>query len=259
MPIEKDTNYDDTFLRDVNVAVLEALNNRIYWYNKWENEERKINVPFYYSMTGDDRFLIDAFVDDIPGKRIEQNYDVVPRGVVTLEETTIMSNEFTNPHVKVSRYIEDNNELKMVVSKIRNLPLQLTYDIKMRVASELDLYKCHQAIWNLLFQYQYFYFEHNFIRIDCSFVLPNAFQTKIERNITMTSDLYMEHSFRLDVHTYYPLFGDIERMPASNKVQWNLNFWKLRGSGAEKIDPLSTNFNQYPPDSSNKSENKRKL
>lgn len=256
MAIEKDMNYDDTFLRDVTVAVLETLNNRIYWYNKWENEKRKIDVPFYYSMTGDDRFLLDAFVDDIPGKRIEQNYDVVPRAIITLEETVIQSSEFTNPNVRVSRYIEDNSELKRVVSKIRSLPLQLTYDVKIRVASELDLFKCLQSIWNLIYQYQYFYFEHNFLRIDAAFRMPESLQIKIDRAQNMTSDIYMEHSTRLDVHTYYPLFGEIEKIPPINRVQWQHNFWKLQGSGAEKIDPLSTNFNQYPPEDKNKNNNR---
>lgn len=259
MAIEKHMNYDDTFLRDTTVALLATLHNRLYWYNIWHNETRKIEIPFYYSMTGDDRFLLDSFVDDIAGKRIEQNYDVIPRGIVTLESTSINSNEFTNPNVRISRYIEENAELKRVVSKLRSLPITLSYEIKIRVASELDLFKCQQAVWNLIYQYQYFYFEHNFIRIDASFRFPDEFQTKIARETNMTSDIYMDHTFRLDVHTYYPLFGEIERIPPINRVQWQNNIWKLKGSGAEKIDPLSTDFNQYPPDEATTGDTKSKL
>lgn len=254
MAIEKHMNYDDTFIRDVTVAFLATLHNRVYWYNIWHNETRKIEVPFYYSLTGDDRFLLDSFVDDIAGKRIEQNYDVIPRGVISLENTTIHSSEFTNPNVRISRAVEENDELKRVVSKLRALPLTLSYDIKIRVASELDLFKCQQAVWNLIYQYQYFYFEHNFIRIDAAFRFPDDFQTKIAREINMTTDVYMEHTFKLDVNTYYPLFGEIEKIPPINRVQWQNNIWKLQGSGAEKVDPLSPNFNQYPPENANKND-----
>lgn len=250
MAIENHKNFDDAFLRDVIVAFLAQLHNRLYWYNRWSNETVKIEVPFYYSLTGDDRFLLDSFVDDIAGKRIEQNYDVVPRGVVTLESTTIKSNEFTNPNVRISRYFEENAELKRVVSKVRTLPLTLGFDIKIRVASEIDLFKCQQAVWTLIYQYQHFYFEHSFIRIDASFKFPDEFQTKIAREINMTSDIYMEHNFRLDVNTYYPLFGEIERIPSINRVEWQNNIWRLKNSGAEDIKSIETK-NQYPAEDEN--------
>lgn len=255
MSIEKHLNYEDTFLRDVTVAFIAQLHNRVYWYNRWQNETRKIEIPFYYSMSGDDRFLLDSFVDDIPGNRIEQNYDVVPRGVVTMESTTIKSNEFTNPNVRISRVIEEDAELRRAVSKLRSLPLVIGYEIKIRVTSEIDLFKCQQAIWNLIYQYQYFYFEHNFIRVDASFRFPDEFQTKIAREIRMDTDVYMEHTFRLDVNTYYPLFGEIENIPPINKVQWQSNIWKLTGSGAENLDELKKN--QYPPDSADRTTENR--
>ena len=62
----------------------------------------------------------------------------------------------------------------------------------------------------------------------------------------MDTDIYMTHNFQLDVHTYYPLFGEIERIPPVNRVQWQSYIWKLAGSGAEAIDPLKSN--QYPPE-----------
>ena len=247
MSIEKLKNYEDTFLRDVTVAFIAQLHNRIFWYNRWQNEDKKIDVPFYYSMTGDDRFLLDSFVDDVVGQRIEQNYDVIPRGIVTYTTANVKSTEFTNPNVRISRTItDDDHELKSVMSKVRSLPMSISYDIKIKVASEQDLFKCQQAIWNLIYQYQYFYFEHNFMRIDASFRLPDEFQTTITRESKMDTDIDMTHNFQLDVHTYYPLFGEIERIPPVNRVQWQSYIWKLAGSGAEAIDPLKSN--QYPPE-----------
>lgn len=258
MPIETNYNFDGVFLRDVIVSTLAQLHNRIYWYNNWENEQRKIEVPFYYSLTGDDRFLLDSFVDDIPGKRIEQNYDRIPRGVITLESTKINSQELTNPNVRVNRVVEnlEKTELKRVLSKVRSAPMTVGFEIKVRVASEIDLFKCQEAIWNLIFQYKYFYFEYKFLRIDAFFRLPDEFQTKLNRDINMTSDIYIEQSFRLDVSTYYPMFGEIEPVAPINRVHWQNNIWRLNGSGAENIPDL-TKDNTYPPQSDDRGDQNR--
>lgn len=254
--IEHKFNYNDTFLRDVTVALLNELHNKITWNNVFSNQTKKVIVPFYYSLTGDDRFLMDSFVDDIPGKRIEQNYDKVPRGVVSLESTTVRSNELSNPNVKVNRYVEENEELRRVVSKMRSLPLTLSYDIRIRVATEGDLFKCQQAIWNLIYQYQYFYFDHNFVRLEAFFRMPDELTSKINREINMQSDVYMEKSFRLDIKTVYPLFGEIERIPSVNRVKWQNDIWRLDGSGATDNDDI-TKKNSYPPQDDSRSNQNR--
>jgi hypothetical protein len=252
MSIEQKDNFSDTFLRDVTVALLHELHEKLTWTNTFSNESRKVIVPFYYSLTGDDRFLMDAFVDDIPGKRIEQNYDKVPRGVISLESTAVRSNELTNPNVKVNRYVEENEELRRVVSKMRSLPITLAYEIRIRVASEIDLFKCQQAIWNLIYQYQYFYFDHNFLRLEAFFRMPDELVSKINRDVNMQSDIYMEKTFRLEVKTAYPLFGEIERIPSVNKVTWQNNIWKLSGSGATSNDDISKT-NSYPAQNDSRS------
>ncbi|MFV2014443.1 MAG: hypothetical protein ACC656_03365, partial [Candidatus Heimdallarchaeota archaeon] len=114
--------------------------------------------------------------------------------------------------------------------------------IKIRTASELDLFKSVQAIWNFLYQYQYFDFEHSFLRINAFMKLPDNDQTTIIRDIKMETSIYPEQKFTINVETYYPLYGETEYIPAVKKTLFKQYTWKLAGSGTE----AATIKNQYP-------------
>ena len=56
-------NKDDVILRNIIVGVLATLNNKMWWYQQNSATEKvKVNVPFYFSTTGDERFLMDMFL-----------------------------------------------------------------------------------------------------------------------------------------------------------------------------------------------------
>lgn len=223
-------NWYDVYLRDLVLSVKNELHNKIYFYNKWEDEYRKIDIPFYYSMSGDDNFILDSFYDDIPTSRIDGNYDKVPRGIFTLENWNMKTEEVTNPNVRISRLVDNYDILKRYVSKIRALPLTATFNIKIKVASEVDLFKIAESFWNLVYNYQYFDFEFKYFKIKAHFKMPDITHD-ISRDIKMDSEIYKTQTFTLNVQTYYPLFGELENIPPLKKVEWQHSIWKLNGSG----------------------------
>ena len=241
--VENKFNWEDVFLRDLIVSFMDVLNDRIYWVNNWEDESKKIEVPFYYSVTGGDDFLLDSFVDDVPDKRIELNYDKIPRGIVTLTSWKIKSDQLTNPNVRISRFVENNAMLKRVVSKVRALPMNATFEVKIKVSSELDLFKAVQAFWNFIYQYQYFDFEHNFLRINAFLKIPDDNTNTVLREVRMDSPIYPEQTFTINIETYYPLYGDIENIPAIKRTLFKQFSWKLSGSGSASE---SDSTNSYP-------------
>jgi hypothetical protein len=58
-------NFEDVFFRDLTVCVLDTLEGQIKWLNRFSSGDKFVQVPFYYSLTGDERFLLDSFQDDI--------------------------------------------------------------------------------------------------------------------------------------------------------------------------------------------------
>ena len=56
-------NKDNTILRYIIVALLAELKDKVYYYNQIDEDTlKKIPVPFFYSITGDGRFLMDNFL-----------------------------------------------------------------------------------------------------------------------------------------------------------------------------------------------------
>jgi hypothetical protein len=207
-------NFDDVFFRDLTVCVLDTLEGQIKWVNRFSSGNRAVNVPFYYSMTGDERFLLDSFSDDVVSENryTELNTDVIPRGHLTLTGFDVRSDEFANPNVWLKMVIENDVEIRKILTKIRAIPVSVKYDLSILLSSEIDIFKCSQAIMDTLWLYKFMYFEHNFLNIDAVMLLPDSNQIEIQREKNMTSDNTIKLTVSFEVQTYYPAF----RKPAMN-------------------------------------------
>ena len=101
-------NTDDSVIRHIIIGLLADLNNKVWFQRQVSANERKdIDVPFYYSITGDDQFLRDNFLfttasgDDCypdPGFA-DGNYDVIPRGVARISSISIESSKLVNKRI----------------------------------------------------------------------------------------------------------------------------------------------------------------
>ena len=98
-------NKDDSVLRHIIIGLLADLNDRVFFYIQRNNTSRiKIEIPFYYTISGDENFLHDNFlfdeIDD-PGEDVAiGHYDSIPRGVVTLSSVAIDSGSLINKYVR---------------------------------------------------------------------------------------------------------------------------------------------------------------
>jgi len=199
-------NFEDVFFRDLTVCVLDTLEGQVKWLNRFAAGDNYVNVPFYYSLTGDERFLLDSFQDDVVSQNrfVELNTDIVPRGHLTMTGFNIKSDEFANPNVWLRMVIENEVEIRKVLAKVRAIPISVNFDLAIMVNSEIDVFKCSQAIMDTLWLYRYMYFEHNFMNIDAIMIMPDTEQIEITREKNMSSDNAIKLSLSFEVHTYYP-------------------------------------------------------
>lgn len=203
-------NYDNTFIRNLTVCVLDTLENKIKWINRFTSGDVNVNVPFYYSLTGDERFLLDAFQDDIvsDGNRmVELNTDIIPRGHITLNSINILSDEFANPNIWLRTVVENDVETKNILAKLRAIPISVNYDMEIKLESEVDVFKCTQALMDTLWLYKYMYFEYNYMNIDAIMSLPDSNQININRDKDLSSDNTIKITISFEVNTYYPAFN----------------------------------------------------
>jgi len=201
-------NFEDVFFRDLTVCVLDTMEGQINWINRFTSGDVHVKVPFYYSMTGDERFLLDSFADDIVSENrfVELNTDMIPRGHLTMTGFNIKSDEFANPNVWLRMVVEDNKEVRRVLAKVRAVPLSVSYELSILLSSEIDIFKCNQALLDTLWLYRFMYFEHNFMNIDAVMVLPDSNQIEINREKNLTGDNTIKVTVSFEVHTYYPAF-----------------------------------------------------
>lgn len=222
------TNYKDLWLRNVLVGFLAYLQNRVNWVNEFENESLEVNVPFYGALSGDTRYILDAFKDDMAIDRVDMNTDPIPRGAVYIKSWAFKAEEFTNPNTYINSQIEIEDELQEVVAQCKMLPVKVSMHIDIIVDSEADVMKAWESLMTSLFIYKYFTFEHKRLPINANFSIPTDFDNPIVRDKSFGADSgkgSMIIPLDLDIHTVYPIFDYKNQITANKQVEWILQLW----------------------------------
>ena len=204
----KKFNYDDVFLRSLTLGAISEFYRKVRWINKWDDKEKLITVPVFYSLMGDDRFLLDAFVDDTVGDRPDLNIDPKPRATFVLKSSTIKRDEYANPNANIEYFKEENGILKKFIGKMRFLPIKASYEMSILLSKEIDYMKCQESLWEFFFAYKFFYIKYNSIRIDCILEIPDDKDFEITRElegIGKSGDTDKFIKFNFDIHSYFPI------------------------------------------------------
>jgi hypothetical protein len=126
-------NTDEVFLRNLIISFIRSLNEKLTYIQVNDQQNiLQVYVPFFYSMTGDESFLQDFFIEykncltDEP--HAEGNYDVVPRGVVQMTSSNIDVAGIMNPNVRMSYTLEDlDGNMKTFSAYLNQLELILKW------------------------------------------------------------------------------------------------------------------------------------
>lgn len=224
MVIDNTYNYDDQFFRMINVALAKTLSMGIRWINRFGDKKIRVMVPFYMSMAGDERLIFDAFVDDIVDKRVELNTDQIPRGVITLNSIATLGDEFANPNQFLSKEVKIDQQYRKIFSKVKAIPLSITYNISIVVDTELDAYRVSEKILKVLFNYMHFSVDYFGMKIDAVLSLPDDKEIVIPREQNLTTDTKKNVNFTLVVKSHYPDFfidtDDYETCDNDDEINW---------------------------------------
>lgn len=223
--IDKDYHYDDNYFRMVTITLARVFNSRIRWINRFEDKKIRVLLPFYTSIAGQERFVLDAFVDDMADKRVELDTTQKQRGIITFNGVSSIDDEFANPHQYISKTGKINNELKTVWSRIRAVPINSSYEVKIRLDNEGEVFTCISKIMDTLHNYHFSSFDYFGQKLDLFFKLPPDKGIEIVREQNLSSEITPTISMSLDVNTYYPIFqintDDYEVCDNDDKINWN--------------------------------------
>ena len=248
MHIDDEYNYDDNFVRMVTIGLCKVLATKIRWINRWSDGKKiRILIPFYTTFAGQERFMLDAFVDDTVSTRVELNTDQKQRGIVVFKGGSQRDDEFANPNQYLSKETKINDQLMSIVSRTKAVPISLNYEISITLDNEWEADTCYNKILDTLFNYRFFYVEYFGMKIDAFFKLPSESGIEIPREINLASDNKITIKFTLEVRTFYPVFNvmsdDYEICDNDDLIDWVfLGIPKPETIAANKIPTLKRTY-----------------
>lgn len=230
-------NKDDSVIRHTIIALLADLNKKLYFYREKGGEEGRVivDVPFFYKFTGDDQYIRDNFLFSNPesltscapipgakfdsngnmiigGKLADGNYDVIPRGVVSLNGFSITPEKNLNKRIRSTYHkLDDKGMYTQYSTESIIIPITFNFDVEIQVSSQLDAFKITEAIVKLLYKTNSLDFEVGSLdeavyKLPLVYTLPDDYSLDMPMNFQFEKVDNIKITFSLNVRTYLPAF-----------------------------------------------------
>ena len=201
-------NKDNTILRYIIVALLAELKDKVYFYNQIDEDTlKKIPVPFFYSITGDGRFLMDNFLFDAEaaGKAIG-DYETVPRGIIQLTGISIDSGNQTNKFARGEFVQEWEGILKTFSLETNFLPLNMSFDCTIVCSSNLEMLKVTESLMSKLYKNNLFQVDLGMMRVQANFAVPEDYTQNRLFEFQLNDKKEWSVTFPIEVASFMPVF-----------------------------------------------------
>ena len=241
------SNTQDIFLRNAALSLIDILNREIKIDLVRDEKVEKHSIPFFYNFAGDKGFMQDFFIqlpNDCEYPTVsEGNYDVVPRGIVTLNSFAIKSSDITNKFVRGSFTQEEKDENDQKVSKaysarLYQLPMALKFDIKIKSDNLNKTFKIIEKIFDFYYKNRVVYFNYRGVKIPAQIQFPETMSTDKKYDFVYSDDTYIHTSFPVDMETYFPSFDESSKMYKGNTIK-QFNVAKKLPNGSTLDDKWS--------------------
>ena len=203
------TNVDDIFLRSIIVGVINVLNEKINYINIKDGNKKVVNVPFFYNMGGQERFLQDYFLSwsdcNYNELSIDGNIDPIPRGIITLSDASINESNLTQKWINGNYDIIEDGILTQYSAYINSLPLDIRFNIVIKVNNVNELFKIFQCILDIFYKNVIIDIAYRGFRIPCNIAFPENYPINKSFEFSYPSDNEITLSFDLAIETYYPI------------------------------------------------------
>ena len=226
-------NKDDSVIRHLIIGLLADLNKKVSFYRQLDNDNRiEVDVPFYYSVTGDDNFLRDSFLfstanglDCAPEPdKADGNYDKVPRGVLNLTSMTVDPSKLVNKR-NVGHYskMTDQNLLKGYRAEFEMIPITCSVDVEIILSSLLDIFKCTEQLIKKLYKSNQYNVEvghlnEGLYRVAAYYAMPDDYGKENPIEYGFEDKGTYKLTFSLDINSSIPSIDFGTEMKESNRL-----------------------------------------
>ena len=223
MSLYQTYNNENILSRAVIAGLLDVLNNNITYEQVWANDDKEnIDIPWFYNMSGDERFLQDFYTFyahcEFP-RPVDGNYDQIPRGIISYTGSNIDSQRITNRFV-MGRYLKEvDGQLNSFVSFLYSIPLTIPFECELWLDTHITALKVEQAIREAFYKTKTFYVYFKGMRVGCTAGFPESII--LEKNIkySFEPDNKIKINFSLEVEIYQPVFDPTAEMAANSYMR----------------------------------------
>lgn len=212
MGFNQRTNKDNVYVRSVIVGLINLLNNQIFYENVLDNNKSDIvEVSFFYSTTGDERFLQDYFMqwnDCIYPKKVDGNIDPIPRGVVKLSSMDIDTAGLTQRWIRGEFTKIINGKIETFSAYINSLPLKLSFDIEIQSDGMVEAFKIVQAVLETFYKVKIYNVDFRGFMIPCQVSFPEGYPVEKTLEFSYTSERMISINFNVEIESYYPVVDE---------------------------------------------------
>ena len=205
-------NHDNIHARAIIVGLINLLNQEVFIINTHSNERQDIvEVPFYYSTTGDERFLQDYFMewrDCVHPKYLDGSFDPVPRGVVALTDMSINSSNLTQRWIRGNFNRIVDGRIETYNAYLNSIPIDMNFDVTMKVDTITEAFKIVQAVLEVFYRNQVYNTTFKGLMIPCQVGFPEQYTLTKNFEFSYPSDTKIEVTFSLAVETYFPVIDE---------------------------------------------------
>lgn len=201
-------NRDNTVLRYLTVGILAELSKKVYYYNQInEDTLKKIEVPFFYSVSGNERFLLDNFMFDAEksGKAIG-DYEVVPRGIIQMNSMSINADEQTNKFTRAEFVREWDGVLKTFSLMTNFLPITIGFGVTIICSNNLEMLKVTEAIMSKLYKGTLFNVDLGMFRVNASISVPEDYSQDRLFEWGLNDKKEFQVTFDMELRSFMPVF-----------------------------------------------------
>jgi hypothetical protein len=240
----RNENVQDIFLRNATLSLIDLLNRNVVISLVRNGEVTQHEIPFFYNFGGDEGFMKDFFIDIPDDCKVpafaEGNYEIMPRGIVTLSSFAVRASDITNKFVRGSfnQEIRDENDQKQVKafsSYLFSLPLTLAFSIKIESDNLNKTFKIMEKIFDFYYKNQVRYFQFRGTRIPAQITFPEAAQFQKNYNFVYSDNNTVSITMDVNMETYFPSFDDYSTRYKGNTIK-QINF---RESTGDNPSPLN--------------------
>ena len=249
-------NKDDSVVRHLIVGLLADLNKKLSFYRQVSNDDRlEIDVPFYYSITGDENFLRDNFLFSTaqgvncspePGKA-DGNYDVVPRGVINLTSLNVDPSKLVNKR-NLGQYAKLDSEgiMQSYVAEFNMVPVVIGIDVTILLSSQLDLFKVAESIITKMYKSNYYnvevgHLEEGLYRISSEFSVPDDYSMERPVEFGFGEKEDFKITFPLEINSFIPSFDFSTERHAGNRM-FEIGSFNNKETGNTSEPTLGDNY-----------------